>query len=167
MVEVTVSDDDQLDVLGIEPKRANISQHLAGVRPVKRVDQHVAIRRGDQPGRDPTDADIVDVVESLVGLDLMSWPVPKILDEVWRHAAGLAEHGERSHERSRLAFRRQRLLLRRRLGRKQSQRRDGISETRLHGRFPPDRWNSPDSEPSCAVTGIDLITSDVPRKQAS
>ncbi len=44
MVEVTVSDNDQLDVLGIEAERANIAQHLARVRPVKRVNQHVAIR---------------------------------------------------------------------------------------------------------------------------
>src|SRR5215208_3422431 len=105
MVEVTVSDDDQLDILGIKSERTNIAQQLAGVGAVKRIDQHVAIRRGDQPSRDPTYADIVDVIESLVGLDLIQCRIPKKLDEVWWHAAGLAKHGERSHQRSRLAIR--------------------------------------------------------------
>src|SRR5688572_940816 len=110
MVEVTVSDDDQLDILGIKSKRANIAQQLAGVGAIKRVDQHVAIRRGYQPGRDPTYADIIDVIESLVGLDRVQWPIPKKLHEVWRHAGGLGKHGECSHQRSRFALRRQWLL---------------------------------------------------------
>src|SRR5436190_2151157 len=117
MVEVTVSDDDQLDVLGIKSERPNIAEHLAGVGTVKGVDQYVAIQRGDQPGRDPAYAHIVNVVESLVGLDLIQCSIPKKLHEVWWHTAGLAKRDECSHQRRRLAFRRQRRLLCRRLGR--------------------------------------------------
>ena len=64
----------------------------------------------------PYTSQLLDNVRTL-GFDPMPWPIPKILDEVRRHAAGLAEQGERMHERSRLAFRRYRLLLCRRLGR--------------------------------------------------
>src|SRR5262249_17993524 len=58
---------------------------LSMVARVRPVDQHVAIGRGDQPRRDPTDANIVDVVESFVGLDL----IERRISTIWRRNPGL------------------------------------------------------------------------------
>jgi DNA polymerase III delta prime subunit len=82
--------------IGIEPEYSDICQQLIGVLPVKRVDEHMPFRRGNQPGRDPANSNVVDIIEGFVRFDLLQDSILKELREL----PLFAEFGPCSHQRS-------------------------------------------------------------------
>src|SRR5882762_4320658 len=71
MIDVTMGEDDELDVLQVESGLCDARHHMLNVGLLRRVDQDQPFRGRDEPDGNEAGPDVMEIVEDLERRDLL------------------------------------------------------------------------------------------------